>query len=100
MKKLVWLILLAAGFQLTAQTESALKKHYEDYYRQMRVQGDVRGVINALTHLNLLDYSVERRDTLAYVYANNDQHLQALNLLGWTSARRIRISPCRSKPFP
>ena len=77
MKKLVWLILLAAGFQLTAQTESALKKHYEDYYRQMRVQGDVRGVINALTHLNLLDYSVERRDTLAYVYANNDQHLQA-----------------------
>ena len=82
MKKLVWLILLAAGFQLTAQTESALKKHYEDYYRQMRVQGDVRGVINALTHLNLLDYSVERRDTLAYVYANNDQHLQALNLLG------------------
>lgn len=82
MKRLVWLLLFAAGFQLQAQSETGLKEHYEEYYRQMRLQGDVRGVINALTHLNILDYSVARRDTLAYIYSNNDQHMQALNLIG------------------
>ena len=48
----------------------------------MRLQGDVTGVINALTHLNVLAPSKERRDTLAYVYANNNQHMQALNTIG------------------
>lgn len=79
---MVMLLLLAVPAGLMAQTDAALKQHYEAYYRQMQYQGDVRGVINALTHLNILEPSVERRDTLAYVYANNEQHLQALNLLG------------------
>jgi tetratricopeptide (TPR) repeat protein len=48
----------------------------------MRLQGDVDGVINALTHLNVLAPSKERRDTLAYIYANDNQHLQALNTIG------------------
>jgi len=49
---------------------------------EMRKQSDISGIINALTHLNVLSPSVERRDTLAYVYANNNQHLQALNTIG------------------
>jgi tetratricopeptide (TPR) repeat protein len=48
----------------------------------MRKQSDISGIINALTHLNVISPSVERRDTLAYVYANNNQHLQALNTIG------------------
>jgi tetratricopeptide (TPR) repeat protein len=48
----------------------------------MRLQGDINGVINALTHLNVLSPNKERRDTLAYVYANNNQHMQALNTIG------------------
>jgi tetratricopeptide (TPR) repeat protein len=47
----------------------------------MRLQGDVNGVINALTHLNVIAPTVERRDTLAFVYLNNNQHMQALNTL-------------------
>ncbi len=82
MRKLGWLVLLLAGNALQAQTQDVLKSHYEAYYRQMRLQGDVQGVINALTHLNILEPSVARRDTLAYIYANNEEHLQALNLLG------------------
>ncbi len=82
MKNVFFVLLLASSFGLNAQSNEALIKHYEDYYRQMRIQADVRGVINALTHLNVLNPSVERRDTLAYVYANNEQYLQALNLLG------------------
>ena len=85
MKKSV-LILVAAillsGSYGYAQTKSELLKHYEAFYDQMRLQGDVDGVINALTHLNVLSPSKERNDTLAYIYANDNQHLQALNILG------------------
>ncbi|NNE77608.1 MAG: hypothetical protein HKN31_11115, partial [Pricia sp.] len=58
------------------------QKHYEAFYQEMRLQGDVNGVVNALTHLNVISPSKERKDTLAYVYANNNQHLQALNTIG------------------
>ncbi|MEM8763125.1 MAG: hypothetical protein AAGD88_04905 [Bacteroidota bacterium] len=74
-------ILLFVGFG-TAQTNSELFKHFEAYYQEMQKQGDVNGVINALTHLNVLSPSKERRDTLAYVYMNNNQHLEALNTIG------------------
>jgi len=70
------------GFSLNAQTKSELQKHYEAFYQEMRAQGDVNGVISALTHLNVISPSKERKDTLAYVYANNNQHLQALNTIG------------------
>lgn len=82
MKKILVILLLSVGFSLTAQTNSELQKHYEAFYQEMRLQGDVSGVISALTHLNVLAPSKERKDTLAFVYANNNQHLQALNTIG------------------
>lgn len=82
MKKLVFILLFAVGFSTMAQSTTELQKHYEAFYKEMRLQGDVNGVINAMTHLNVISPSKERRDTLAYVYANNNQHLQALNTIG------------------
>ena len=54
MKKLFGLVLLMTSFMVGAQTNSELLKHYEAYYAQMKSQGDTQGVINAMTHLNLL----------------------------------------------
>lgn len=82
MKKLLFALFILASFYGTAQTKTELQNHYEAFYNQMRLQGDVDGVINALTHLNVLTPSIERRDTLAYIYANDNQHLQALNTIG------------------
>ncbi|WP_034236039.1 tetratricopeptide repeat protein [Arenibacter certesii] len=82
MKKIGLILLLTVGISATAQTKSDLLKHYEAFYDQMRLQGDVDGVINAITHLNILSPSPERMDTLAYIYANDNQHLQALNTIG------------------
>ncbi len=82
MKKIVFALLILSVMTASAQTTSDLQKHYEAFYKQMRLQGDIEGVINAMTHLNVLSPSVERRDTLAYIYANDGQHLQALNTIG------------------
>ena len=82
MKSLVFVLMLSTALSVNAQTTSELQKHYEAYYKEMRLQGDVNGVINALTHLNVLAPTQERKDTLAYVYANNNQNLQALNTIG------------------
>jgi len=82
MKKLSIVLLLLAGFVGTAQTNAELQKHYEAFYNEMRLQGDINGIINALTHLNVLSPSQARKDTLAYIYANDNQHLQALNTIG------------------
>ncbi len=82
MRKLVFGLFMGTTFILGAQSNSELQKHYEAFYKEMRLQGDVDGVINALTHLNVLSPSQERKDTLAYIYANNNQHLQALNTIG------------------
>lgn len=82
MKKTILLLLLLTGISGISQTSNELLKHYEAYYKEMRLQGDVTGVIGALTHLNVLAPSKERRDTLAFVYMNNGQHMQALNTIG------------------
>ncbi|MGO4918689.1 hypothetical protein [Maribacter spongiicola] len=85
MKKSVLIVVAAvllSGSYGYSQTKSELLKHYEAFYDQMRLQGDVDGVINALTHLNILSPSQQRNDTLAYIYANDNQHLQALNIIG------------------
>lgn len=84
MKKFIFIVLVGLGYGYSgySQTTSDLQKHFEAYYTEMRKQADINGVINALTHLNVLSPSIERRDTLAYVYANNNQHLQALNTIG------------------
>ncbi len=82
MKKLLLVFILALSYVGNAQTNTDLFKHYEAFYNEMRKQGDVAGVINALTHMNVLSPSKERRDTLAYIYTNDNQHLQALNTIG------------------
>ncbi|MEA1787578.1 hypothetical protein U1E44_15860 [Arenibacter sp. GZD96] len=82
MKKLLCALALSTGFLVSAQTKTELEKHFEAFYTEMRLQGDVDGVINALTHLNVLTPSKERRDTLAYIYANDNRHMQALNTIG------------------
>jgi tetratricopeptide (TPR) repeat protein len=85
MKKTVLVVLITILFSGSfgySQTKTELEKHFQAFYNQMRLQGDVDGVINALTHLNVLSPSKERNDTLAYIYANDNQHLQALNTIG------------------
>lgn len=82
MKRIILVLLFALGFLGNAQTKSELQKHYEDFYKEMRLQGDVSGVINAMTHLNVIAPSIERKDTLAFIYANDNQHMQALNTIG------------------
>lgn len=70
------------SFSMTAQTKSELQKHFEAYYQQMKNQGDVQGIINAMTHLDVLKPSQARKDTLAYVYMSENMFVQALNTLG------------------
>ncbi len=82
MKKVIGILLLAVTFQVSAQSNSELLKHYEAYYSQMKKQGDMQGVINALTHLNLLSPNQARVDTLAVLYMNGGKHMQALNTIG------------------
>ncbi|MEB8346520.1 hypothetical protein OO010_10710 [Flavobacteriaceae bacterium KMM 6898] len=82
MKRIIFVLIFALGYIVSAQTTSELQKHYEAFYNEMKLQGDVDGVINALTHLNVMSPSIQRRDTLAYVYANDNQHMQALNTIG------------------
>ncbi|NNC34674.1 MAG: hypothetical protein HKO09_07340 [Croceitalea sp.] len=82
MKKVLILLSFVLGLGVQAQSKSELLTHYQAFYDEMRLQGDVNGVINALTHLNVIAPSEQRRDTLAYVYMNNNQHLQALNTIG------------------
>lgn len=65
-----------------AQSNDGLQKHYEAYYEAMKKQGDVNGIIGALTHLNVLSPSKARQDTLGYVYANENMYIQALNTVG------------------
>ena len=48
----------------------------------MQQQGDIQGVINAMTHLVLLEPNVKRKDTLAALYMNEGKYVQALNLIG------------------
>jgi len=67
---------------VNAQSNTELQKHFEAFYKEMRMQADVNGMINAITHLNVLSPSKARKDTLAYIYANNNQHMQALNTIG------------------
>lgn len=82
MKRIVIAAILLSAIGTSAQSNSGLLAHYENFYQEMKKQGDVNGVINALTHLNVISPSQQRRDTLAYIYMNNGQHLQALNTIG------------------
>jgi len=83
MKHLIIALLLVGSFQLQAQDNSALIKHYEAYYKQMKVQGDAQGIIDALTHLNIVKPLEARKDTLAYIYMSEGRYMQAINTLGY-----------------
>ena len=85
MKKVIGILAIAVAFQASAQTNSELLKHYEAYYAQMKKQGDMQGVVNALTHLNVLSPDQARLDTLAVLYMNGGKHMQALNTIGYDS---------------
>ena len=82
MKRLLLLALLVSAFQTQGQSSTELINHYEAYYKQMRAQGDVQGIINAMTHLNVLAPSEARKDTLAYIYMSEQKFVQALNTIG------------------
>jgi len=82
MKRFLMLALLAGFFQMNAQSNPDLIKHYEAYYKQMKTQGDMQGIVNAMTHLNVLSSSVARQDTLAYIYMSEGKYVQALNTIG------------------
>ncbi len=82
MKKTLTIVLLCSFLFGFSQNNSQLLTHYKAFYEQMKHQGDVKGVINALTHLNVLQPNEARTDTLAFFYSNSGQHVQAINLLG------------------
>lgn len=82
MKQLILVVLLMIGIQIGAQSNSELIKHFEAYSKQMRAQGDIQGIINSLTHLNVLSPSVARTDTLAYIYMTEGRYVEALNTIG------------------
>jgi len=82
MKKLMGVLVFIFAMQINAQDNAGLIKHYEAFYKQMQSQGDVQGVINALTHLNVLSPNQGRLDTLAVLYMNDNKHIQALNTIG------------------
>ena len=83
MKKLIVALLILGGIQMHAQDNAALLKHYEAYYKQMKAQGDSQGIINALTHLYVLQPSEARKDTLAYIYMSDGNYMQAINTIGY-----------------
>jgi len=82
MKRLLIVIAVLVSLQIEAQTNDVLIKHFKAYEKQMRAQSDVQGIINAMTHLNILAPSEARKDTLAYIYMSEGRYLQALNTIG------------------
>ena len=82
MKQYLFVLSFLVSPFLYSQTNTSLLDHYKEYYNQMRTQGDVQGVINALTHLNILSPNQARKDTLAVLYMNEGKHIQALNTIG------------------
>ena len=68
--KYTLLLVICFGIQVQAQNQSALVPHYKAYYKQMQQQGDIQGIINAMTHLVVLEPNVKRQDTLAALYMN------------------------------
>ena len=82
MKQHLFILSFLVSSFLFSQSNTPLLDHYKEYYNQMRTQGDVQGVINALTHLNILSPNQARKDTLAVLYMNEGKHIQALNTIG------------------
>lgn len=82
MRKIFFFIMLLVASNSFAQSNDELLKHFEEYYKEMKLQGDIQGVINGLTHLNIIKPSQGRRDTLALIYMSEGRYRQALNTIG------------------
>mgnify|MGYP005728057541 FL=1 len=82
MKNFITIVFLTFVVSLQGQESKNLLDHYSKYYKQMQSQGDIQGVINALTHLNIIDPNEKRKDTLAVLYMNEGRFIQALNTIG------------------
>ncbi|MBT8245243.1 MAG: hypothetical protein HKP48_07010 [Winogradskyella sp.] len=82
MKKITIAMTLLFSVVSFAQSKADLTAHYQAFYKQMKVQGDIQGVINAMTHLEVLVPQQSRRDTLAYLYVSEGKYVQALNVIG------------------
>ncbi len=82
MKKFILAVIVMSSLNITAQTKTELQKHFEKYYQQMKKQGDVQGVINAMTHLDVVAPTQARKDTLAYIYVSEGRNMEALNTIG------------------
>jgi len=74
--------MLLTGILSFGQNKKELVDHYNAFYKEMKMRGDLQGVINGLTHLDLLEPSQAKKDTLAYLYLSNGKHVQALNIIG------------------
>lgn len=82
MRKFILLVAVMSSLNIAAQTKTELQKHFEKYHIQMKKQGDVQGVINAMTHLDVMAPSQARKDTLAYIYVSEGRNMEALNTIG------------------
>lgn len=83
MKKITIVMAMLVSAWSFSQGNAELTAHYEAFYKQMKAQGDIQGVINAMTHLEVLAPSQQRRDTLAYLYVSEGKYVQALNTIGF-----------------
>lgn len=82
MKNIITTLALLISISAFSQSNQELLSHYQKYYKQMQSQSDIQGVINALTHLNILSPNQARTDTLATLYMNEGRHVEALNTIG------------------
>ena len=82
MNKIITLLILLFTVNLFGQTNPELLSHYKKYHEQMKSQGDTQGIINALTHLNILESSQARMDTLAAFYMQENRYVEALSTIG------------------
>jgi len=82
MKNIITILALLISISVFSQSNQELLSHYQKYYKQMQSQSDIQGVINALTHLNVLSPNQARTDTLATLYMNEGRHVEALNTIG------------------
>ena len=82
MKNIINILVLLISISAFSQSNQELLSHYQKYYKQMQSQSDIQGVINALTHLNILSPNQARTDTLATLYMNEGRHVEALNTIG------------------
>jgi len=82
MKNVITTLALLISISVFSQSNEELLSHYQKYYKQMQSQSDIQGVINALTHINILSPNQARTDTLATLYMNEGRHVEALNTIG------------------